>query len=297
MGMNYKLSSIFLALGLAFGAGSVSAGQSVSSVIPFGRIQLSDNSAEYLIDRDNDGLLSVGDSLRGIFSINTVEGLVPPSAQVTLGANGINELTGMFQVVLAAKVPTGPGTWNMAFAPDPSWGQAPGVVAKIYDDSALDFDRAGCANFAACEATATNGNLWMEAGMTSLADFWVALGINDNPSQGATLPLNTPFGTFWMGLSILTNNTGWDWNQVNCLNPLPPAPGQVRADICGQGGVFATGRNNFDPITGQPDTVTPYDIWDNVDFTMNRAPEPASIALLGLGLLGIGAGRMRRASK
>ncbi|WP_366983974.1 PEP-CTERM sorting domain-containing protein [Accumulibacter sp.] len=38
-------------------------------------------------------------------------------------------------------------------------------------------------------------------------------------------------------------------------------------------------------------------MFDNVDFTLNRAPEPGSIALVGLALLGLGAGRVRKAAK
>ena len=285
--MKLSMRSVAIAAFLSCGATGAMAALAVSAAVPTGPVLFSDNSAERVINR-NGGVatqLDVGDSLRGIFSIDNITGSGGPTAIGT--GTAYNELSGLFQVVVLTKVAAGGGLFDFTFGFDPAFGQGAGVVGVLRDDPAQDYKRANCGganDFAACEATATNGALWATVGLGGAA-FWSANNAPDNTSLGGTLPLTTPLGNFSMGLNFITNSTGFSWNKVSCIDLTDFSAHSV--DICGQGGIIASGRI----ASG---TNTPYDIFNNVDFTANVVPEPGSMALAGLALLGLAASRRKQ---
>lgn len=288
--MKFSMRRVAIAALLSCGTAAAIA-LPVSSAVPGGPVLFSDNSAEVLVDRNGNGLLDVGDSLRGIFSIDNITGSAGP---VAIGTGTVyNELSGIFQVEVTSKIPTfiqsGLQRYDFTFGFDSAFGKGAGVLGVLYDDPAKNFARADCGglnNVAACEATATGGATWATVGFGS-SGFWSASGAPDTTAVGAILPLTTPLGNFSMGMNFLTNNTGYSWNKVNCLDLTTFGTSSV--DLCGQGGILASGRL----ASG---TNTPYDIYDNVDFTANRVPEPGSLSLIGLALLGLGVARRRKQS-
>ncbi len=279
--------SIAAAAALALSSAAF-AGNSVSSNIPAGNVLFSDDSAEQWIDVNGNGFLDVGDKLRGILTINQVSG----GGQATLigGNTNNNELTGIFQTVVTNAVPAGAGRFDYTFAADAAFaaefGVAAGTVGIFFDDSANNFAREGCATYAACEATATGGSVWASFGLGG--GFWTAANAAGNPGLGATLPLGTPLGTFGIGLNFIQNNTGFQWNKVQCFDTTTFT--MYAVDFCGQGGILASGRD------ASSNTDTPYELFDNVDFTANRVSAPGSLALVGAALFGIGMIRRRKSA-
>ncbi|GAB4257757.1 MAG: hypothetical protein Kow0092_04860 [Deferrisomatales bacterium] len=301
---------------LALGAG-VPRAQAASVASQFFGLQLnqlSDDNAEIQNnDLNADGLLWVGDTLRGITSILTVEDLTGGGGSNTFGAGGVSEFTGLFEVeVKSATVTVDP---DASCGGDPTCGGGAsltgdefadfsfGVYAPfatevgvanaaiaLYDDPTPDFTRTG--TVAAGEASATDGTMILALGFGKDADeLWQAFGAPVDPSFGTTVNPATSIGSFVAQLSILHNTTGWFFEQVDagCQSPLQPTfpcAGDGKIDVNGTGG-----------LVGTAGTTTGYEVWSNMDFTFRPVPEPGTMLLLGTGLVGAGALGRRRKKK
>jgi len=153
-----------LLLSAAFGAVMSAAASAATIPLPGGLIQLSDNNAESLINANGttcaglgsgtDCNVDVGDRLRGIFDINSIEGLNPATNPAFTPFAG-QELTGIFDIVVTSVTPPAfpGGNYTIQFAASGALGA--GVAIQMYTDPSLDYTRTGCATTAICEATAT----------------------------------------------------------------------------------------------------------------------------------------------
>lgn len=288
--MTTKVSALLGGAALvAMTVGSANAA-SVSDTLFTGFQQLSDNSAEYLINGANSvgaNTVDIGDRLRGIFTIETVE--QSPSPTRFLGAGGGNdELTGIFDLVVVSKT-GGPGAWQFTFAPSGALAAYGGanVGAAFFADSTPDYTRIsipGCNTIACMESRATDGSLYWAVGFTSPTNFWMATAFSDDITTIGAIPAPGNGGQFNAGVNLIPNPaaTGPALGLVNCLNPLMGVIVQV--SMCGSGSLLGTGG-----------VATPFQSFDDVNFTINRIPEPATLGLMGLGLLGVAvAGRRRK---
>lgn len=309
--MNISVKSLVaIAAGLLFGVGGAQAA-SVEATLFNGIQQLSDNSAEKLIDctpgsigcTGTAGKVDVGDRLRGIFTIESVEPGGGGTTRHLGAASGNDELTGLFDVTVVAKFFTPPlpfpgsvGTYAFVFAPTTSFaaeiGGPAGSMVAFYQDASPDYSRISPACSSAaniigdCEILATTGTsgslLWVagfEAG--NVNQFWAASGVvTDDISVIGGLSSAQTGGGFNIGLHLLLNNGTKQLGQVGCGFPSAVV---TTLEFCGSGSLL-----------GKVGSTSPYDSFDNVDFQINVIPEPGSVALTGLALLGLGVASRRR---
>lgn len=310
---NFKRKALVPALIIGLGA-YAGAANAALDVYLNEQNQFDDEDAERWIDRNNNGELDVGDTLRGILQIDFNEGLTSGD-RTDYGAAFPTELTALFEVEVTSRTLTG----NTGLAgPEANYefgvyapfatevegltGQAAGSLANtmvaFWEESTSDagytaFDiTTGAGNYAGAEATATGGEFVLAIGDVADDDFWVALDSSINPDAALGLPLNTEIGGFDWGLSLVYENTNADsFGIVAKANPLLGAI--VGVQFAGNGDVFSSGIN--DPL-GQPG---PYALWTNTQgtFLPERIPEPATLFLLGGGLMGLGASRLRRRNR
>ena len=152
---------------------------------------VSDDNAEFLIDRSENGNLDVGDSIRGVVNFHTIN-----TAGANLGGlTGNSEFSGIFQIQVTGKIDNGDGSFTFTFGPDDEFdvadqvlggnGNVNNAMVLLWDDTTPDF--AIDNSVAEGEATATNG------------DFFWAVGFND-PDSAARVE---------DGAVVSDNGEGW----------------------------------------------------------------------------------------
>jgi len=249
---------------------------------------LEDDNIERLVKGDGNtkaGILEVGDSLRGVLEFPNIKPLFGA------GQLGITpELTGIFQTEIKAIIDTD----NNGVAEKIVWGTSSaftsvygaGAVVAMYSGGA-DLDVNACLNIAACEAAATDGSKWALAGFADADDEWVSYASVLNWGLVTATGPTTKVATVNYALSILENNTGYLLKEqaigaIEC-STLFTCAGDGMTGLVGSGDVL-----------GGEGLANGYGARSDIDARLSVIPEPASIALLGMGLAGLGFSARRR---
>lgn len=302
-----------LVAGLAFSLSGPAAAVTINEGLTSGVLNtIEDQDREAYIDANSDGLLSVGDVFigyvrmddflpKGVASGNQVYGVISNqitainAVDPTLISLGTTTVAGLRLQDLTGDVNATGGMFAIydkasAYTTNLISTSAPGATS-MFDD--INFILAG-------------GTLRLVAGLVAADNYLTvdnAPGFAGGTSNSSfpTLPASITVGNFTGGLDFLYNATGFTF--LDTVITLDPLTGLKTTQVgIGNGGIRgAAGDGNESVFANAPGYTqctttagnTPCGFVTDADFFVNPIPEPGSLALLGIALLGLAATRHR----
>jgi hypothetical protein len=181
----FKTGAALVLGALAFGSQAHAA--TLTQLFQGGNVFISDEDGEKIIDRNNNGTLDVGDSIRGVLTFD--QAVLGNNQQISLThATGNSELTGIFQIQVLSKTASiaFPGQFNYTFGVDSTFASqyGSGAMVVLYEDPVGGTDakvNVSGITQAQSEASVTDGNLFLVLGLAKGSNGWIARG-GDNPA-------------------------------------------------------------------------------------------------------------------